>query len=101
MTDPLGYLAAFCTTVAFLPQALQVWRTRRTQDLSLGMFLLFTTGGTVAGVRRADRQRTIAVANVFTLLLAGYILVMENRRSSRRGPVRSIRRPQRAHGTTP
>lgn len=86
MTDLLGFLAAFCTTVAFLPQALQVWRTRRTQDLSLGMFLLFTTGVAlwlVYGVMIASAP--IAVANVFTLLLAGYILVMKLTEKSREG----------------
>jgi MtN3 and saliva related transmembrane protein len=84
MTDVLGFLAAFCTTVAFLPQALQVYRTRRTQDLSLGMFLLFTTGVALwlaYGVMIASAP--IWVANALTLLLAGYILVMKLTESSR------------------
>ena len=44
LVQEIGYAAAFCTTVAFLPQAIQVWRTRSTDDLSLGMLLLFDTG---------------------------------------------------------
>jgi len=86
-TDWLGYIAAFCTTVAFVPQAWQVYRTRQTQDLSLGMFLLFTTGVALwlwYGVRIGSMP--IVIANVFTLTLAGYILAMklgEKRRAAR------------------
>lgn len=84
MTDLLGYVAAFCTTVAFLPQALQVWRTKRTQDLSLGMFGLFTTGVTfwlAYGIAIASTP--ITVANIVTLMLAGYILFMKITEKSR------------------
>lgn len=86
MTDLLGYFAAFCTTIAFLPQALQVWRTKRTQDLSLGMFLLFTTGVALwLGYGIAIGSTPITVANVLTLLLAGYILFMKLTERSRAG----------------
>ncbi|MBV9046572.1 MAG: hypothetical protein JO294_15735, partial [Alphaproteobacteria bacterium] len=34
----IGLAAAFCTTIAFLPQVIQTWRTRSTRDLSLPMF---------------------------------------------------------------
>ncbi|MGH9811215.1 MAG: SemiSWEET transporter, partial [Terriglobia bacterium] len=44
MITAIGLLAAFCTTVAFLPQVIQTWRTRSTKDLSLPMFSIFTTG---------------------------------------------------------
>ncbi len=40
----LGYMAGFLTTVAFVPQVLHVFRTRSTKDVSLGMFLLFSSG---------------------------------------------------------
>lgn len=77
-TDWLGYIAAFCTTVAFVPQAWLVYRTRQTHDLSLGMFLLFTTGVALwlwYGVRIGSTP--VVVANALTLLLAGYILFMK------------------------
>ncbi|MFZ5722165.1 MAG: SemiSWEET transporter [Pseudomonadota bacterium] len=76
--DLLGYLAAFCTTVAFVPQAWQVYRTRSTADLSLGMFLTFSVGVALwllYGV--AIGSTPVIVANVATLLLAGYILAMK------------------------
>lgn len=76
--DLLGSIAAFCTTTAFVPQAWQVYRTRSTHDLSLGMFLLFTAGVTLwlaYGV--LIDSLPVAVANAATLLLAGYILYMK------------------------
>lgn len=82
--DLLGYAAAACTTVAFLPQALQVWRTRRTQDLSLGMFALFTTGVALwLAYGLAIGSAPVWVANCLTLVLAGYILYMKLTEGSR------------------
>jgi MtN3 and saliva related transmembrane protein len=34
----LGYIAGFLTVVSFLPQVVRTWKTRRTRDLSMGMF---------------------------------------------------------------
>jgi len=44
LSTSIGLAAAFCTTVAFLPQVVKTWRTRSTKDISLVMFLVFTTG---------------------------------------------------------
>ncbi|MGH8744135.1 MAG: PQ-loop domain-containing transporter, partial [Burkholderiales bacterium] len=40
----LGFVAGIFTTVAFVPQAWQVWKTRSVKDISLGMYLIFSTG---------------------------------------------------------
>ena len=40
----VGYFAAFCTTVAFLPQVIKAWTTKSTKDISLQMFLLIIVG---------------------------------------------------------
>ncbi|HKL16640.1 MAG TPA: SemiSWEET transporter, partial [Balneolaceae bacterium] len=40
----IGLAAGFCTTLAFLPQALKTWRSKSAKDLSLGMYLIFCTG---------------------------------------------------------
>lgn len=34
-----GLAAGFLTTVAFLPQVIKTWQTKKTQDLSLGTFI--------------------------------------------------------------
>ncbi len=84
MSDWIGYAAAFCTTAAFFPQALQVWRTKNTRDLSRTMFLLFCTGVALwLAYGIAIASTPIIIANIFTLTLAGYILVMKLTESSR------------------
>ena len=40
----LGYLAATCTTLSFVPQAVKTIRTRDTSGISLGMYVVFTFG---------------------------------------------------------
>jgi len=39
-----GYVAAFCTTVSFLPQAIKTIKTKDTSSISLAMYVLFTFG---------------------------------------------------------
>ncbi|MFN2637269.1 MAG: SemiSWEET family sugar transporter [Gemmatimonadaceae bacterium] len=39
----LGYLAGFLTVLSFLPQVIRTWRTKRTGDLSMGMFAIIIT----------------------------------------------------------
>jgi MtN3 and saliva related transmembrane protein len=74
----IGYIAAFCTTAAFFPQALKVFKTRQTRDISLWMFLLMTTGLTawlIYGLLISSAP--IISANIVTLIFAIYILVMK------------------------
>ncbi|HEY4942255.1 MAG TPA: SemiSWEET transporter [Rhizomicrobium sp.] len=76
----IGLAAAFCTTIAFLPQVVQTWRTRSTKDISLWMFLVFTTGiflWLVYGVVIADVP--LIAANGVTFVLSGTILYFKLR----------------------
>jgi MtN3 and saliva related transmembrane protein len=43
----LGYVAGTITVLSFLPQVVRAWRTRQTRDLSMGMFALLVTSGTL------------------------------------------------------
>lgn len=74
----IGLAAATCTTIAFLPQAIKVIKTKQTKDLSLGMYFTFTTGvflWLVYGIMISDFP--IIVANAVTLLFASVILLMK------------------------
>ena len=78
--DLIGYLAASLTTIAFVPQAWLTWRTRRAEGVSLGMYLIFTSGvalwlayGLMLGAW------PIVAANTITLGLALFILAMKLR----------------------
>ena len=76
----IGLAAAFCTTIAFLPQAIKTWRTRSTKDISLSMFLVFTTGiflWLVYGV--IIRDVPLITANGITFVLSGTILYFKLR----------------------
>lgn len=78
--EAIGYVAAVLTTVAFVPQAWQTWRTRDAAGVSLGKYALFCTGvalwlvyGLLLGAW------PIILANAVTLVLALAILVMKLR----------------------
>lgn len=80
LNDWIGGIAATMTTVSFIPQVWQVWRTRHTKDISLGMYIIFTGGVVmwlVYGVMLASWP--IIIANSITALLAGAVLVMKLR----------------------
>lgn len=40
----IGFIAAILTTVAFVPQILKAWKSRKADDISLGMYCVFTLG---------------------------------------------------------
>ncbi len=42
--DLLGYAAALLTTASLVPQAVRLWRTRSTRDISLTTYLMFSVG---------------------------------------------------------
>lgn len=69
----LGLAAGACTTVAFLPQVIKAWRSRSTNDISLGMFLVMTFGiglWLVYGIVIGDIPLIAANAVTFAFVLA-------------------------------
>ena len=44
LTTLIGLVAAFCTTIAFIPQVVRTWKSRSTEDISLGMFVFYAIG---------------------------------------------------------
>lgn len=40
MIDTIGYVAGFLAMISFFPQVIKTLRTRRTDDISMGMLLL-------------------------------------------------------------
>ncbi len=80
LVEILGFVAGTCTTAAFLPQVIQVWRTRSAADISLGMYCVFLLGvflwlayGIIVSAM------SMIVANSVTLCLAGLVLLMKLR----------------------
>ena len=79
----IGLIAACLTTGAYVPQAIKTWKTRRTGDLSLGMFTMIFLGTIcwlLYGIMKGDLP--IILANTITLGLSFVILyfkVMESK----------------------
>ena len=71
----LGYPAAFLTTIAFVPQAWQSWRTRDLSGISLPMYALFTSGVALwLGYGLVIGSLPVIAANAVTLVLASVVL---------------------------
>jgi MtN3 and saliva related transmembrane protein len=80
LADFFGAAGATLTTVSFVPQALQVLRTRETGAISLAMYALFTAGVAMWGVYGLmTGQLPIILANAVTVTLASLILALKVR----------------------
>lgn len=78
MNNIIGYLAAFLTTAAFLPQAYLSWKTRDLSGISLPMYSLFTLGVALwlaYGIMIASSP--VIIANGITLLLSSGVLYLK------------------------
>ena len=78
MTDLLGMFAAILTTASFLPQAVLVVRTGKTDGISAVMYSMFTVGvfaWLVYGLMIGSVP--VILANAVTLGLATTILVLK------------------------
>ena len=82
-----GYPAAALTTLAFIPQAWQSWRTRDLSGISLPMYAMFTLGVALwLGYGLVTGSLPVIAANAVTLLLASVVLwlkIVETRRTAR------------------
>ena len=76
----LGFIAAFCTTAAFVPQLVRVLRLRSARDISLPTFLMFSVGvllWLIYGVYTGSKP--VIASNVVTLVLSVSILILKLR----------------------
>jgi MtN3 and saliva related transmembrane protein len=78
--ENLGFVAAFCTTAAFVPQLVRVLRLRSAREISLPTFLLFSIGvflwllyGLYTG------SKPVIASNSVTLVLSVSILALKLR----------------------
>jgi MtN3 and saliva related transmembrane protein len=76
----LGFMAAFCTTAAFIPQLMRVLRLRSAREISLPTFLLFSIGvflWLLYGIYTGSKP--VIASNGVTLVLSVSILVLKLR----------------------
>lgn len=78
IVERIGFAAATCTTVAFVPQLLRVIKLKSARDVSLGTFLLFSLGvflWLVYGLYSGSKP--VTASNAVTLLLSLSILILK------------------------
>jgi len=76
--DLFGFLAAFLTTIAFLPQLYKTWKTKSANDVSLIMLILFIIGlicWIIYGIK--INSIPILVANIITFIFNFSILILK------------------------
>lgn len=77
-TEFIGFVAAFLTTSAFIPQAWLTWKRKRAEGVSLGMYAIMVSGvicWLIYGIMLGALP--IIIANTISLLLSAFILVMK------------------------
>lgn len=83
LAEIFGLIAASCTTVSFIPQAIKVYQTKHTKDISLSMFVIFVLGlafWIVYGFWGFSAWNyPIILCNGLTMVFAGYILIQKIR----------------------
>jgi MtN3 and saliva related transmembrane protein len=78
LTTIIGGLAAVVSTASFAPQAWKIIRSRKTKDISTGMYLLTVVGFALwIGFGIGLGQWPLIAANSICLLLSGFILLMK------------------------
>ena len=80
----IGLVAAFCTTISYVPQLKKIWDTGETHDISLKMFLILAAGialWVVYGVLKGDA--VIILANSVSLAFLCAILFFKIRNVAR------------------
>jgi MtN3 and saliva related transmembrane protein len=78
LAELVGWLATGASTLSFSPQAWKIIRTRRTADISAGMYVLTVAGfslWTVYGVMLGAWP--LVATNAICLSLSGFILGMK------------------------
>ncbi len=74
----IGLIAAACTTISLLPQAIKVIANRQTRDISLSMYIIFTSGvllWLIYGIFIKDMP--VILANAITFVLSFTILILK------------------------
>ncbi|MGT2847034.1 SemiSWEET transporter [Streptococcus massiliensis] len=76
----IGTIAAVLTTFAFLPQVIKIIKTKDTESIALGMYLMQVTGIALwlaHGIHIDDLP--LIVANSISFVLSGIILIYKLR----------------------
>lgn len=83
----VGSVAAVFTTISLIPQLVRIWERRSAEDVSLGMFLLFSLGvflWFIYGI--LIHSSPVVTANGISLLFSLTILILKLRFDRKEDP---------------
>ena len=76
--DTFGFIAAGLTTIAFLPQVIKTSKTKKAEDVSIIMLIMFIAGLIFWIVYAIETNALpVLIANIITLILNVTILVLK------------------------
>jgi len=74
----LGYTAALLGALSFLPQLVKVWRFRSVKDISLAMYIIYTTSVILwLAYGIIIKSAPLITAEILALVLVSGILIMK------------------------
>lgn len=74
----VGYSASICMVLGYLPQTIKTIRTRSTDDIALGTFLLMAMGGLLFAVQGAlIENMPLLLTNVLTTSMSTIIFCIK------------------------
>ena len=77
-SETIGTIAGALTTVAFIPQVVQVWRSKSAHDINLATFTMFSVGVAMWLLFGClIHSVSVIVTNTVTLVLALAILLLK------------------------
>ncbi|MFH1181180.1 MAG: SemiSWEET transporter [bacterium] len=78
LKELIGYAASILGLLAFLPQAIKIWRTKETKDISLGMYIMFWLGVALwLAYGIFLKSFPIILVNAVVLALASVIMILK------------------------
>ena len=80
MIAVIGLIAGALTTISFVPQALQIIKTRNTKSISLPMYIIFVSGIFLwISYGLLIHKPPVWIPNIVTFILGSSILIMKLR----------------------
>jgi len=80
LSTAIGLIAAFCTTISYIPQVVKCWKTRKAGDISLKMLLTLASGLVLwVAYGFINTDWVIVGANAVSLLLLANLLLFKMR----------------------
>lgn len=78
IADILGYSASVLGTIVFLPQVIQIWKTKSAKDVSLLSFLMILFGNVLWITYGAlISSPPVYVVNIFIAIFTTLIIIMK------------------------